>query len=129
MKKTVSIPIEPNAYKLLNKLSNGKSPFEDRTPEEKLRDINETIEHILKHNNKYISIDSEKIFLSFIDSEMIKEFRNKTHCFRHTSDEHLKKRREMTAKQKAFLIDYGITILNALCRNMPLRKGKKKRGR
>lgn len=85
--------------------------------DEKLASINMAIENILVKNQKYISVDSDLLFLGFIYEEQIKEYRKLTHCVRHGSSEMVEKRAQFTENQKVFLVNYGLTICTALIQN------------
>ena len=46
--------------------------------------------------------------------ETIKAYRKQMHCFRHSAEEAIVERQSISEKQKAFLIDYGLTILKVV---------------
>ena len=100
---------------ILKIVSNRNADFESMSIDEKLENINISIENILKDgNNKFKNIDYNNLFQDFISEEDVKKYRKSTHCFRHGSDESLKERRVFSENQKIFLINYGLIILNTI---------------
>lgn len=88
---------------ILKLVSNRKVSFENMSIDEKLCNINISIENILKNDkDKYKDIDYKDFFLNFISEDDVKKYRDKTHCFRHGSNKSLKEREELTEKQKYF---------------------------
>ena len=102
---------------VLKVVSSRNATFIEMEIDEKLASINMAIENILVKNQKYISVDSDLLFLGFIYEEQIKEYRKLTHCFRHGSSEMVEKRAQFTENQKVFLVNYGLTICTALIQN------------
>lgn len=68
--------------------------------DEKLGYINMAIENILLVDKKYIQVDSKNMFFDLITNEDIKNYRIKTHCFRHGSEVMIIKRSNFTENQK-----------------------------
>ena len=96
-------------------VSNRNASFENMSIDEKLGNINISIENILKDDRgKYKDINYEDLFLNFISEDDVKKYRDRTHCFRHGSNKSLKEREELIEKQKIFLINYGLVILNTI---------------
>lgn len=81
--------------------------------DEQLSLLNNAIENILKENKKFKSININK-FCEIIDESTIKKFRVKTQCFRHASNESLLEREKFSLQQKLFLINFGLSIIDAL---------------
>ena len=46
------------------------------------------------------------------------EFRSNTQCMRHGSEEALRDRREFTDSEKQFLVDYGVSLVHLIKRNI-----------
>lgn len=101
-------PIE----ELFTKISTRGSTFDNMENQEKLKDISNLLEHILKENNKYKPIDT-KDTLGLISSNFVKDYRNILHCYRHGEKSDLDKRDELKDKE-FFLIHLGISIIHAI---------------
>lgn len=80
--------------------------------DEKLKEIGNLIENLLKKDKKYIKVNFSEITLGFIDEKDIIKLRKIVHCFRHSSNDSLKERKSYTKTQKLFMVEYGITICN-----------------
>lgn len=106
---------ENNIRDILRIVSTRSATFEEMVADEKLCCINQVIEHLLKHGNEYIEFSKYKdVFLGLLTEQQIIDYRKATHCFRHGKDSDIKKRNEINDMQKAFLINFGISICNAL---------------
>jgi hypothetical protein len=92
-------------------ISTRGASFDSMKVDEKLKELNNLIENLLKINNKYIFFPADKIFFGFLSEKQIKEFRDKTQCFRHASEESLIERREKSDHEKRFLVDLGVFIV------------------
>ncbi|MGM9533865.1 MAG: hypothetical protein ACI3VR_01370 [Intestinibacter sp.] len=95
-------------------ISTRQASFQNMSTDEKLAEIANLIENLLKDGKKFINLDYSLLCFSFIDDAKIKEYRNKLHCFRHSSPQSLEERKSYSNEQKVFFVDYGITILNAI---------------
>lgn len=95
-------------------ISTRNGEFSKMPINEKLEMLNNLIESLLKHDNKYVNYNYEEIAFDFIKNEDIKKFREKTQCFRHGSDECIRIRNQYTEGQKEFLVEYGIFIANLI---------------
>lgn len=91
--------------------------FESMPTDEKIKEILNMIEYLLKENGTYIELDYERISLNTIDKQLIIDFKKKLQCFRHASAESIKERNNYTDKQKKFIIDYGIMLCNLIYYN------------
>ena len=111
------IDLSDSAEQIIKIVSIRDAKFEDMTFDEKIGNINIALENVLKKNDKYINVDSDKMFCGFITNDSIKNFRNMTHCFRHGEEKSLNERNNISKEQKSFLINYGITILNTILMN------------
>lgn len=95
-------------------ISNRSASFSEMETDEKIAELNNMIEHLLKKDGEYPELDCSSIAFSFIDYEKIKEYRNITHCFRHKSENAIKEKNNYTDLQKEFLIEYGIIIVTTI---------------
>lgn len=94
---------------LIEEISTSSLPFESMSTDEKLAVLNNTIEHLLKENGKYINLD-EKLFLGLINNESLKQYRKKTQIFRHATKEAIAERSKIDDIQKEFLVNFGRTV-------------------
>ena len=114
VRKTSSVAIGDNLNKRIQLISAGNSRFEEMEDNEKLREIANLIENLLKENGKFIQPDYSKETLGLVDDNTVKSFRYKIQCFRHSSKESLEERARLTDGQKRFLVDFGVTICKAI---------------
>ena len=82
--------------------------------DEKLAEIANLIENMLKKDGKFLTIDYSLVCFDYINEETFKGYRHKLQCFRHSSDESIRERASFSDGQKAFLIDYGLVIIKAI---------------
>lgn len=108
------VELEEVIEKKFKKISNRQANFQEMSTEEKLAEIANLIEHMLKKDGKFLSLDYDKISFDFIDEEAIKKYRKKIQCFRHSSRDSISERESFTKEQKNFLIDYGLTIIKVI---------------
>lgn len=50
----------------------------------------------------------------YLSDDIVKKFRNKLECFRHSTKEDLETRENFTQEQKQFLINFGLLIIDFL---------------
>ena len=112
--KSPNIKISDSINEEFIKISTRHASFECMNTDEKLAEIINLIENMLKKNGKYIELDYTKICCGFITNDQIKKYKNAMQCFRHCSDESILERKNYTEEQKDFLIDYGLTIIKAI---------------
>lgn len=93
-------------------ISTRNAKFEQMTVDEKLKEISNLIEFLLKENGKFIDINFEDNSLSYLNNELVKKYRKTTQCFRHSSKESIIEREFFNIQQKKFMIDFGVTITN-----------------
>lgn len=108
------IVVEEEVDELMQKISTRNAQFYQMAIDEKLKEIGNLIEFLLKRGKKFITLDYEKITLGLISEDDIKGLRKKVQCFRHSSQESLEERNTYTEKQKQFMIEYGIIICNLI---------------
>lgn len=68
--------------------------------------------NIRKINGKFLTLDYSKICFEYINEDMIKKYRKRIQCFRHSSSESISERDSFTKEQKTFLIDFGFTLIH-----------------
>lgn len=117
VKENSSIKVDDDINKKFQEISTRNAKFEAMTTDEKIKEIINLIENLLKENGKYIKLDYETIALNTLNDETIISFKKKIQCFRHSSDEAIKERNNFTEKQKKFIIDYGIMVCNLIYYN------------
>lgn len=100
---------------IVESIATSSNSFEVMSDDEKLENINNAIEYLLK--DKKYQTDDEKLFLGLISNNQIKSYREKLHCFRHASKSALTERNSFTKTEKMFLVNYGVTIIAALTNN------------
>ena len=82
--------------------------------DEKLAEIANLIENMLKKDGEFIALEYEKVCCGFIDDAVVRKYRKKMQCFRHCTDEAITERKSYSEEQKNFLVDYGLTIVKAI---------------
>ena len=82
--------------------------------DEKIAEIANFIENMLKQDGNFLTPEYEKVCCGFIDDAVVKRYRKKMQCFRHCTDEAITERKTYSEEQKAFLVDYGLTIVKAI---------------
>lgn len=95
-------------------ISNRQASFDNMSTDEKLAEIANLIENLLKKNGKFITPDYSKICFGFISDDAVTRYRKKMHCFRHATDEAIAERNSYSEEQKNFFIDYGLTIVKVI---------------
>ncbi len=112
--KSKHIEITDSINQKFIEISNRQSSFNNMSTDEKLAEIANLIENMLKKDGKFITIDYSLVCLDYINEETVKGYRNKLHCFRHASDESIQERASYSDEQKSFLIDYGLVIIKSI---------------
>lgn len=95
-------------------ISNRQASFNNMSTEEKLAEIANLIEHLLKKNGKFITPDYSKLCFEYISDNIVTSYRKKMHCFRHATDEAMAERKLYSEEQKNFFVDYGLTIVKVI---------------
>ena len=98
----------------LKMVSTRSAEFNNMTLDEKLEAICNSIEYLLKpqkKSDKFIVLDYTDTE-GYLSDEIVKGYRNKLECFRHSTQEDINKRREYSDFQKDFFINYGLVILD-----------------
>lgn len=116
-KKKKSIKIDEDINSMFQFISTRNARFESMSTDEKIKEILNLIENLLKIDGKYIEFNFEKFSLGAITELEVKEFKNKIQCFRHSSNESIQERKSFSDNEKKFIIDYGILICNLIYYN------------
>lgn len=95
-------------------ISNRQASFNNMSTDEKLAEIANLIENLLKKNGEFFIPEYSKICFDYISNDIVKSYRRKLHCFRHATDDALRERNSYSEEQKKFLVDYGLTIINVI---------------
>ena len=108
------INIDNVAEKLVMEIDTNSLKWNEMTLDTKLLNLNNTIEYLLKSkNNKFIDIPEIDHIQQLV---LPTEFRKLTHLFRHGVAPHL--RTEYSESEKQFLVDYGVSMVHLICRNL-----------
>ena len=91
-------------------ISNRQASFNSMSTDEKLAEIVNLIEHLLKKDGNYITPNYSEISFDYISDNIVTSYRKKLQCFRHATDKALTERAEFSKEQKEFFIDFGITV-------------------
>lgn len=108
------VEISEDLDKLIQKISTRNAQFSEMAIDEKIKEIGNLIENLLKKDRKFISLNYDRISSGFIKESDIKEFRKKIQCFRHSSQESILERSSYNELQKQFLVEYGIVVCNLI---------------
>lgn len=109
-----NLEVNESIDKLFIKISTRQASFQEMATDEKLKEIINLLENIMKKDNKYIKLDYSKIALDYINDDFIKKYKNQIQCFRHAHEQALLERQSFTELQKEFLIDLGIIIIKVV---------------
>lgn len=112
--KSSNIDIDNSINQKFVEISNRQASFNNMSIDEKLAEIANLIENLLKKNGKFITPDYSKVCFDYISNDIVTRYRKKMHCFRHATDEAITERNSYTEAQKNFLVDYGLTILKVI---------------
>ena len=83
------------------------------TEDERLKEICNAVEYLLKEENKFIKLNYDDCF-DILDDEKIRKYRNKLECYRHSSKKAIEERNQYSNFQKKILIDYGIFVIETI---------------
>jgi vacuolar-type H+-ATPase subunit I/STV1 len=108
------IAVSEELDELIQKISTRNAQFCEMALDEKLKEVGNLIEYLLKKDGKFITLNYDYISLGFIKENDVKRFRKKIQCFRHSSQESLKERRKYTENQKQFMVEVGIVMCNLI---------------
>ncbi len=109
-----NVKIVDDMKELFIKISTRNSSFEAMHKDEKIQNIANLIENLLKKDNNFVVLNYEGISFDYINDDMIKKYRRQVQCFRHATEEDINERESFSELQKEFLIEYGILLLNVI---------------
>lgn len=112
--KSCNIEVNNSINQKFIEISTRQASFNSMHTDEKIAEIANLIENMLKQGGKFALLNYDDVCCGFIDDATVKNYRNKMQCFRHCSDEAIAGRKTYTEKQKTFFIDYGLTIVKAI---------------
>lgn len=112
--KSSHIDIADSINQKFVEISNRQASFNNMSTDEKLAEIANLIENLLKKNGKFIKPDYSKVCFDYISDDMVTSYRKKMHCFRHATDEAIAERNSYTEEQKNFFVDYGLIIVKVI---------------
>lgn len=99
-------------------ISTRSAKFEEMSADEKIKEIVNLFEFLLKKEGRYISVDLQKVSLGFLSNGVVIEYRKKLQCFRHSTTESIEQRKEFNDEQKFFLINFGVLLCNLIHREL-----------
>lgn len=93
-------------------ISTRGAEFDGMAVDEKLQNLNNLIENLLKPSSKgsYLSLDYDEVFYGFISEEDIKQYRKRTQSFRHATEDTLRERASIPEEEKKLLAELGVFI-------------------
>lgn len=93
-------------------ISNRKASLDNMSTDEKLSEIANMIEYLLKKGDKFLELDYSEMTFGFLSDAIVKKYRKQIQCFRHASENSVEERKKYSNAQKDFLINFGLTIVN-----------------
>lgn len=112
--KTSHVQVDDVIDQKFIEISNRNASFNNMSTDEQLAEIANLIEHMLKQNGKFISLNYSSVCFDYLDEADITSYRKKMHCFRHSTAEAIAERKAYTDEQKSFFVDYGLTIIKVI---------------
>ncbi len=112
--KSNYIGIDDSIDQKFIEISNRQASFNNMSTDEKLSEIANLIENMLKKNGRFITPDYSSICFDYISNETVTNYRKKMHCFRRATDEAIAERNSYSEEQKNFLVDFGLTIVKTI---------------
>lgn len=100
---------------LINIIESNDNSWQEISIDAKLAALNNVIEHCLKRDSGFTDIPEIDNICDFVKC---REFRSKTHCMRHGSQDALRNRSIMSNSEKQFLVDYGVSLVHLIRRNI-----------
>lgn len=114
LQKSDHIDIDNDLDQKFINISNRQASFNNMSIDEKLAEIANLIENLLKKNGSFVSLDYSKVCFSYISNEMVTNYRKQMQCFRHATDSAIGERKKFSDEQKNFLVDYGLTMIKVI---------------
>lgn len=112
--KSCNIEVNDSINQKFIEISTRQASFNSMHIDEKIAEIANLIENLLKQDGKFITPEYEDVCCGFIDDTIVKNYRKKMQCFRHCTDEAIEERKTYSEEQKKFLVDYGLTMVKAI---------------
>ena len=79
--------------------------------DEKLAEIANLIESLLKKNGKFLTPDYSTICFDYIYDDVVTSYRKKIHSFRYATDDATAEKNNYLKELKSFFLDYGLIII------------------
>lgn len=95
-------------------ISNRQASFNNMSTDEKLSEIANLIENMLKKDGTFITPNYSSICFDYISNETVTSYRKKMQCFRHATSEAIEERKSYSEEQKSFFVDFGLTIIKVI---------------
>jgi|SRR5690554_2118934 len=118
IKKDTVITPEEKVDELIKNISTRSAKFEHMTTDEKLENIRNAYDHLIKSYGGFDKIDYLKLFMSFIDESNLKDYSKRLHAFGHGDAAALLERTDYTDQEKKYMIEFGVIVLNRLWKNI-----------
>jgi hypothetical protein len=112
--KSTNVDIDDSINQKFVEISNRQASFNNMKIDEKLAEIANLIESLLKKNGKFLTPDYSTICFEYISNDVVTSYRKKMHCFRHATDDAIAERNNYSEEQKSFFVDYGLTIVKVI---------------
>jgi hypothetical protein len=112
--KSSHIEVDDSINQKFVEISNRQASFNSMSIDEKLAEIANLIENMLKKNGKFITPDYQTVCFKYISNDIVTSYRKRMHCFRHSTAEAIAERKSYSEDQKNFFVDYGLTIVKAI---------------
>ncbi len=112
--KANHISIDNSINQKFVEISNRQSSFNNMSTDEKLSEIANLLENLLKKNGRFINLDYSTICFDYISNDTIAKYRKQMQCFRHATEEAINERNSYSEEQKNFFVDYGLTIIKVV---------------
>ena len=112
--KSTNIEVGDSINQKFIQISNRQASFNNMSTDEKLAEIANLIENMLKVNGKFITPDYQTVCFEYISNDIVTSYRKKMHCFRHSTAEAIAERKSYSEEQKNFFVDFGLTIVKAI---------------
>ena len=105
--------ISDDIEEIFNNISARNAKFNSMSEDEKLKEICNGIEFLLKEKDKFKEYQYNR-HINIINNEKIMDFRKKLECFRHSSKESIIERGQYDSFEKDLMIRYGIFIIETI---------------
>ena len=109
----VIVPIKTDLMDIIKNISNRNASFMELSLNEKLSNLNNAIEYLLKPGKHFESVE-ESIFYGFLNNDDVIKFRKETQMFRHASPTSMQERENFSKEKKEFYVGVGILIVTAI---------------